>query len=318
MNVFITGGAGFIGSHLVEYFLANGDSVTALDNFSTGNALNLKNSGLNAISGDIRNQELVEKLTNESDLVLHMAAALGVSNIMNKTLDSISTNIAGSEVVLNAATKFDKRIIIASTSEIYGKNPKQPLSENDDRVIGNPQKIRWSYSDAKAIEEAIATSLYLDKKLKVTTVRFFNTVGPRQTGQYGMVVPRFVQAAIKGEDLLVHGDGSQTRVFCHIEDAVAGLVSLTRDENTFGEVYNIGGVGETSILTLAKKVIERTQSKSNIRFIPYSDVYPTGFEDMQRRVPDTSKIRAQTGWKASKTLDDIIDNVRDYFISVGD
>lgn len=318
MNVFITGGAGFIGSHLVEYFLANGDSVTALDNFSTGNALNLKNSGLNAISGDIRNQELVEKLTNESDLVLHMAAALGVSNIMNKTLDSISTNIAGSEVVLNAATKFDKRIIIASTSEIYGKNPKQPLSENDDRVIGNPQKIRWSYSDAKAIEEAIATSLYLDKKLKVTTVRFFNTVGPRQTGQYGMVVPRFVQAAIKGEDLLVHGDGSQTRVFCHIEDAVAGLVSLTRDKNTFGEVYNIGGVGETSILTLAKKVIERTQSKSNIRFIPYSDVYPTGFEDMQRRVPDTSKIRAQTGWKASKTLDDIIDNVRDYFISVGD
>jgi UDP-glucose 4-epimerase len=316
MNVFITGGAGFIGSHLVEYFLANGDSVTALDNFSTGNALNLKNSGLNAISGDIRNQELVEKLTNESDLVLHMAAALGVSNIMNKTLDSISTNIAGSEVVLNAATKFDKRIIIASTSEIYGKNPKQPLSENDDRVIGNPQKIRWSYSDAKAIEEAIATSLYLDKKLKVTTVRFFNTVGPRQTGQYGMVVPRFVQAAIKGEDLLVHGDGSQTRVFCHIEDAVAGLVSLTRDKNTFGEVYNIGGVGETSILTLAKKVIERTQSKSNIRFIPYSDVYPTGFEDMQRRVPDTSKISAQTGWKATKSLDGIIDDVRDYFVSI--
>jgi UDP-glucose 4-epimerase len=318
MKVFITGGAGFIGSHLVEYFLANGDSVTALDNFSTGNALNLKNSGLNAISGDIRNQELVEKLTNESDLVLHMAAALGVSNIMNKTLDSISTNIAGSEVVLNAATKFDKRIIIASTSEIYGKNPKQPLSENDDRVIGNPQKIRWSYSDAKAIEEAIATSLYLDKKLKVTTVRFFNTVGPRQTGQYGMVVPRFVQAAIKGEDLLVHGDGSQTRVFCHIEDAVAGLVSLTRDKNTFGEVYNIGGVGETSILTLAKKVIERTQSKSNIRFIPYSDVYPTGFEDMQRRVPDTSKISAQTGWKATKSLDGIIDDVRDYFISRAD
>ena len=316
MKVFITGGAGFIGSHLVEYFLANGDSVTALDNFSTGNALNLKNSGLNAISGDIRNQELVEKLTNESDLVLHMAAALGVSNIMNKTLDSISTNIAGSEVVLNAATKFDKRIIIASTSEIYGKNPKQPLSENDDRVIGNPQKIRWSYSDAKAIEEAIATSLYLDKKLKVTTVRFFNTVGPRQTGQYGMVVPRFVQAAIKGEDLLVHGDGSQTRVFCHIEDAVAGLVSLTRDKNTFGEVYNIGGVGETSILTLAKKVIERTQSKSNIRFIPYSDVYPTGFEDMQRRVPDTSKISAQTGWKATKSLDGIIDDVRDYFVSI--
>lgn len=318
VRVFITGGAGFIGSHLAEHFLSKGDSVFALDNFSTGTSLNLKSSGLEAISGDIRNQSLVERLVSESDLVLHMAAALGVSNIMNKTLDSISTNIAGSEVVLNAATKFDKRIVIASTSEIYGKNPKQPLSENDDRVIGNPQKIRWSYSDAKAIEEAIATSLYLDKKLKVTTVRFFNTVGPRQTGQYGMVVPRFVQAAIKGEDLLVHGDGSQTRVFCHIKDAVAGLVSLTSDENTYGEVYNIGGVGETSILTLAKKVIERTKSKSNIRFIPYTDVYPTGFEDMQRRVPDTSKISAQTGWKATKSLDGIIDDVRDYFISRAD
>ena len=318
VRVFITGGAGFIGSHLAEHFISKGDSVFALDNFSTGTSLNLKSSGLEAISGDIRNQSLVERLVSESDLVLHMAAALGVSNIMNKTLDSISTNIAGSEVVLNAATKFDKRIIIASTSEIYGKNPKQPLSENDDRVIGNPQKIRWSYSDAKAIEEAIATSLYLDKKLKVTTVRFFNTVGPRQTGQYGMVVPRFVQAAIKGEDLLVHGDGSQTRVFCHIKDAVAGLVSLTSDENTYGEVYNIGGVGETSILTLAKKVIERTKSKSNIRFIPYTDVYPTGFEDMQRRVPDTSKISAQTGWKATKSLDGIIDDVRDYFISKAD
>ena len=318
VRVFITGGAGFIGSHLAEHFLSKGDSVFALDNFSTGTSLNLKSSGLEAISGDIRDQSLVERLVSESDLVLHMAAALGVSNIMNKTLDSISTNIAGSEVVLNAATKFDKRIIIASTSEIYGKNPKQPLSENDDRVIGNPQKIRWSYSDAKAIEEAMATSLYLEKKLKVTTVRFFNTVGPRQTGQYGMVVPRFVQAAIKGEDLLVHGDGSQTRVFCHIKDAVAGLVSLTSDENTYGEVYNIGGVGETSILTLAKKVIERTKSKSNIRFIPYTDVYPTGFEDMQRRVPDTSKISAQTGWKATKSLDGIIDGVRDYFISKAD
>ena len=318
VRVFITGGAGFIGSHLAEHFLSKGDSVFALDNFSTGTSLNLKSSGLEAISGDIRDQSLVERLVSESDLVLHMAAALGVSNIMNKTLDSISTNIAGSEVVLNAATKFDKRIIIASTSEIYGKNPKQPLSENDDRVIGNPQKIRWSYSDAKAIEEAMATSLYLEKKLKVTTVRFFNTVGPRQTGQYGMVVPRFVQAAIKGEDLLVHGDGSQTRVFCHIEDAVAGLISLTSDENTYGEVYNIGGVGETSILTLAKRVIERTKSKSNIRFIPYTDVYPTGFEDMQRRVPDTSKISAQTGWKATKSLDGIIDDVRDYFISRAD
>ena len=315
MKIFITGGAGFIGSHLAEHFLAKGDIVTALDNFSTGSEANLNKSGLQAINGDIRDKELVEKLTNDSDVVLHMAAALGVSNIMNKTLESMSTNIAGSEIVLNAATKFDKRIIIASTSEIYGKNPKQPLSEDDDRVIGNPQKIRWSYSDAKAIEEAMATSLFLDKKLKVTTVRFFNTVGPRQTGQYGMVVPRFVQSAIKGEDLLVHGDGSQTRVFCHIEDAAAGLISLIGDTNTYGEVYNIGGVGETSILTLANKVIERTRSSSRVKLIPYADVYPTGFEDMQRRVPDTSKITKQTGWTSKKTLDNIIDDVKDFFLT---
>ena len=318
MKIFITGGAGFIGSHLVEHFLSHGDSVTALDNFSTGNTLNLKTSGLEAISGDIRDQKLVEKLTSESDLVLHMAAALGVSNIMNKTLESMSTNIAGSEIVLNAASKFDKRIIIASTSEIYGKNPKQPLNENDDRVIGNPQKIRWSYSDAKAIEEAMATSLFLEKKLKVTTIRFFNTVGPRQTGQYGMVLPRFVKAAINNEDLQVHGDGTQSRVFCHVKDAVSGLVSLVGDNETFGEVYNVGGVGETSILELAKKVIERTESKSKIELIPYDEVYGAGFEDMQRRAPDTSKIAAKTGWKASKTLDDIIDDVKDYFISLAD
>ena len=316
MKIFVTGGAGFIGSHIVDHFLANGDSVTALDNFSTGTALNLSGAGLAAISGDIRDQELVEKLTSDSDLVLHMAAALGVSNIMNKTLESMSTNIAGSEIVLNASAKFDKRIIIASTSEIYGKNPKQPLNENDDRVIGNPQKIRWSYSDAKAIEEAMATSLFLEKELKVTTIRFFNTVGPRQTGQYGMVLPRFVKAAINNEDLQVHGDGTQSRVFCHVKDAVSGLVSLISDEETFGEVYNVGGVGEISILQLAEKVIKRTGSKSKIKFIPYDEVYAAGFEDMQRRVPDTSKIAAKTGWKALKTLDDIIDDVRDYFVSI--
>ena len=316
MKIFITGGAGFIGSHLAEYFLENGDSVTVLDNFSTGNALNLKTSGLEAISGDIRDKDLVENLINDSDLVLHMAAALGVSNIMNKTLESISTNIAGSEIVLNAAARFDKRIVIASTSEIYGKNPKQPLKEDDDRVIGNPQKVRWSYSDAKAIEEAMATSLFIDKKLKVTTIRFFNTVGPRQTGQYGMVLPKFVKAALNNQILQVHGDGKQSRVFCHVKDAVSGLVSVISDKETYGEVYNVGGVGEISIYELAEKVIGRTGSKSIIKLIPYSEVYAAGFEDMQRRVPDTSKITAKTGWKASRNLDAIIDDVRDYFVSL--
>ena len=255
MNVLITGGAGFIGSHLVEHFLANGDSVTALDNFSTGNGLNLKDSGLDAISGDIRDQKLVEKLTSESDLVLHMAAALGVSNIMNKTLESMSTNIAGSEIVLNAAAKFNKRIIIASTSEIYGKNPKQPLNENDDRVIGNPQKIRWSYSDAKAIEEAMAFSLNQEKGLKVTTARLFNTVGPRQSAHYGMVVPRFVRSALKNEPISIYGDGTQSRVFCHVHDAIEALLTLVGTDKTVNEVYNVGGTGEINIKELADSVI---------------------------------------------------------------
>ena len=244
MKVLITGGAGFIGSHLADHFQKLGDEVTILDNLSTGNLKNLENFGFSGktINGDIRDTKLVESLIAETDLVLHMAAALGVANIMNSPIESISTNITGSEVVLLAATKFKKRIVIASTSEIYGKNPKQPLNEEDDRVIGTPQNIRWTYSDAKAIEEAMARSLYLEKQLPVTTVRFFNTVGPRQTGKYGMVVPRFVQAALKNEDLIVHGDGNQSRVFCHVEDAIAGLLELLKHESSIGDVFNIGGI----------------------------------------------------------------------------
>jgi UDP-glucose 4-epimerase len=212
VKVLITGGAGFIGSHLAEYFQNSGDEATVLDNFSTGSKGNLEIFGFSgkSVDGDIRDSKLVESLIKETDLVLHMAAALGVANIINSPIESISTNITGSEVVLLAATKFKKRIVIASTSEIYGKNPKQPLNEEDDRVIGTPQNIRWSYSDAKAIEEAMARALYLEKQLAVTTVRFFNTVGPRQTGKYGMVVPRFVQAALNGQELVIHGDGTQS------------------------------------------------------------------------------------------------------------
>jgi UDP-glucose 4-epimerase len=312
VRVLITGGAGFIGSHLVDSFEARGCPVTVLDNFYAGNSKNLNNFRGRFVQGDIRDQALVENLVKENDSIFHMAASLGVERILREPLESISTNIYGSEVVLRAATKFKKRIFIASTSEIYGKNPKQPLSESDDRVIGNPQNFRWSYSDAKAIEEAIARALHLQSELAVTTIRFFNTVGPRQTGMYGMVVPRFVGNSLKNEELRVFGDGNQTRVFCHVMDAVAGVLSLFENEKSIGEVYNIGGKGEISILELAEKVIKITDSNSVIKKIEYSEAYPEGYEDMQRRVPNISKIQSLTGWNPKYGIEDIIEDVASY------
>jgi len=311
MRVFITGGAGFIGSHLADALIARGDSVTILDNMSTGSAKNIAHllGKITVHEGDIRDQALVEKLIQDCDLFLHMAAALGVKNIMEHTIESIDRNFTGSEVVLNAATKFDKRLIIASTSEIYGKNPNQPLHEESDRVVGAPQKIRWTYSDAKALEEAVAHTLHKTHGLKVTTVRFFNTVGPRQTGQYGMVVPRFIQAALKNEDIIIYDDGSQSRVFCHVQDAVKAVLTLADTDSTIGDYFNVGGVGEITIKELATKIIERTQSKSTITYIPYTDAYPAGFEDMQRRVPDITKIKKTINWAPTHTLDSIIDSV---------
>ena len=311
MRVFITGGAGFIGSHLADALVAGGDAVTILDNMSTGSASNIAHleGKIEIIKGDIRDVATVEKAMANADLVLHMAAALGVNTILESPIESVSTNFTGSEVVLQAATKLNKRIIIASTSEIYGKNPKQPLNELDDRVVGTPQKIRWTYSDAKALEEAIAHALFLTKGLKVTTVRLFNTVGPRQTGRYGMVVPRFVQAALAGQPITIYGDGTQSRVFCHVADAVKAILFLAADDKSIGEVYNIGGVGETTIKQLAEKIIERTKSTSAITYTAYDDAYPAGYEDMQRRVPDTTKIKNAIGWSPEHTLDSIIDDV---------
>jgi UDP-glucose 4-epimerase len=242
-----------------------------------------------------------------------MAAALGVANIMNNPIESISTNVLGSQVVLEAATKFEKRILIASTSEIYGKNPNQPLSEDDDRIVGTPQNYRWSYSDAKALEESMASALFFQKNLAVTTVRFFNTVGPKQTGSYGMVVPRFVESALKNEEILVHGTGQQSRVFCHVDDAVKAVYALSTNIKTIGQVYNVGGVGEITINELAEKIIALTQSRSSVRHVPYSEVYPHGFEDMQRRVPNISKIKAELGWSPSKSIDEIILDVAGSF-----
>jgi UDP-glucose 4-epimerase len=311
MRAFITGGAGFIGSHLADALIARGDGVTILDNMSTGSAKNIAHlqGKIEVHEGDIRNKELVETLVDQSDIVFHMAAALGVKNIMEHTLESIDRNFNGSEIVLHAATKYKKRLIIASTSEIYGKNPNQPLNEESDRVVGAPQKIRWTYADAKALEEAVAHTLHKTHGLKVTTVRFFNTVGPRQTGQYGMVVPRFIQSALKNEDITIYDDGSQSRVFCHVEDAVKAVITLSETDSTIGDYFNVGGIGETTIKELAIKVIGLTHSKSTIKFIPYSEAYPAGFEDMQRRVPDISKISRAIKWHPQHSLDSIIDSV---------
>jgi len=311
VRVFITGGAGFIGSHLCDALIARGDEVSILDNLSTGSKDNIAHleGKIKVSQGDIRDQALVESLVADSELVLHMAAALGVDNILENPIESISTNFYGSEVVLNAAQKYDKRILIASTSEIYGKNTKQPLAEIDDRVIGTPQKLRWTYSDAKALEEATAHFLFLTKQLRVTTIRFFNTVGPRQTGKYGMVIPRFVRAAIDDKPLKIFGDGSQSRVFCHVSDSVKAILALSDSDKTVGEVFNMGGKGEISILDLAKLIIKQTNSKSEITFTDYEDAYATGFEEMARRVPDISKLTDFTGWEPKLGLEIIIDDV---------
>ena len=316
MKVFITGGAGFIGSHLCDALIAEGKEVTILDNLSTGSKKNIAHleGKIQVVHGDIRDQRLVESLVENCDLVLHMAAALGVDNILENPIESISTNYHGSEIVLNAATKFDKRIVIASTSEIYGKNPKQPLSETDDRVIGAPQKLRWTYSDAKALEEATAHSLFLTENLRVTTIRLFNTVGPRQTGKYGMVIPRFVKSAIENKSLEVFGNGMQSRVFCHVKDSIRAILILAANEEINGEVFNIGGIGEISIRDLAKLVIRRTGSKSEISFVNYSDAYPIGFEDTARRVPDTTKLTSLTGWVPKFDINTIIDDVTRSFV----
>lgn len=311
MRVLITGGAGFIGSHLCDALLLEGNEVSILDNLSTGSEKNISHikDKIRVYNGDIRDKQLVEKLTSEADLILHMAAALGVKNILENPIESISTNLYGSEIVLNAALKYKRRLIIASTSEIYGKNPNQPLSEGDDRVIGTPQKLRWTYSDAKALEEAAAFHLFIKSKLQVTTIRFFNTVGPRQTGEYGMVIPRFVKAALDNTPINIHGDGSQKRVFCHVSDAVSATLILARSNKTIGEVFNIGGKDEISIIDLANLIINQTNSKSKITFMSYQDAYKVGYEDMSRRVPNLSKIEEFTGWRPKLSLKEIITDV---------
>jgi len=311
VKVLITGGAGFIGSHLCDLFVAKGFKVSILDNLSTGSNNNISHlvGKIEVNHGNIKDQKLVESLVFKTDLVFHLAAAVGVKTILKNPIESMSTNFAGSEIVLNACAKFDKKIVIASTSEIYGKNMKQPLSETDDRIMGAPQKLRWSYADSKALEEAMAYALYLTKNLKVITVRFFNVVGPRQSGSYGMVLPRFVESALNNKDVEVFGDGEQKRVFCHVIDAIDAIVRLAENEESIGQVFNIGGIEETSIKELAQEVINLTSSKSKIVFSTYTDSYGEGFEDMQRRVPDLSKIKKFVSWQPTFSLKQIISDV---------
>jgi UDP-glucose 4-epimerase len=306
----ITGGAGFIGSHLAEALFKIGNEIVLFDNFSSGKRENLGNlKNYKIIEGDIRDKCSIEEAVKNSDFVFHFAASLGVRRIIESPLESITTNFHGSENVLNMALKYDRRVIIASTSEIYGKNPNQPLSENHDRVIGSPQKIRWTYSEAKALEESVANILFLNNNLKVTTLRFFNTVGPRQTGKYGMVIPRFITAAKTNSPLRIHGDGLQTRVFCHVLDAVEAILKISAIESSIGQVYNVGGEGEISILDLAKLIISKTNSQSKILFESYEDVYGKDFEDMQRRVPDITKIKNTIKWKPKRDLHKIIEDI---------
>jgi UDP-glucose 4-epimerase len=307
----VTGGAGFIGSHLSERLLDLGNEVVVLDNFSTGNETNLS-----ALKGKVQivKSELLDKVTTEKylkdcDFVVHLAAAVGVLNIVNKPLQSLKTNLQGTEIVMEAADKYNKPVLLASTSEIYGKNTKVPLGEEDDRIVGHPLKSRWSYSEAKAVDESLAYFYYLENKLPVRIVRFFNTVGPRQVGNYGMVVPRFISAALKNQPLQVYGNGDQIRCFCHVEDAVRALLLVMDSDKAVGEVFNVGNNQQISIMELAKKVIELTGSSSTIEKIAYEKAYPEGFEDMQRRVPDISKIKQVLGWSPEINLDQIIKDI---------
>jgi len=307
----VSGGIGFIGSHLSESLINRGDQVVILDNLSTGILQNISSykEKVSFINGSILDQRLMEELVEDSDYVVHLAAALGVFNIVNKPLESLKTNLQGTEIVLGAADKYKKPVLIASTSEVYGKNDKVPLNEEDDRIVGHPLKSRWSYSEAKAVDESLAYFYFLENKLPIRIVRFFNTVGPRQVGHYGMVVPRFVSAALKNEPLSVYGSGDQIRCFCHVTDAVKALLLVMDSEKAVGQVFNVGNNQQITIMELAKKVIELTGSSSTIEKIAYEKAYPQGFEDMQRRVPDISKIKQVLGWTPEINLDQIIKDI---------
>ena len=313
MRALVTGGAGFIGSHLADRLLGRGDQVILLDDLSTGRLVNIEHltgrPDAEFVLGSVLNADLVDHVVSRVDTVFHLAAAVGVNLIVEKPLESLMTNIRGTETVIEKAHKYGKRVLVTSTSEIYGKNTSDSLSEDDDRILGSPLKSRWSYSEAKAIDEILAYTYWREKGLETVIVRLFNTVGPRQTGSYGMVVPRFVGQALRNQPISIFGDGTQTRCFCHVSDVVDGLVSLSEHSEAFGKVFNLGGSEEISIISLAERVVNLAESESRIEFIPYDQAYEEGFEDMARRVPNTSRANRLVGFETSVGLDDTIRSV---------
>lgn len=308
MRYLITGGAGFVGSHLTEALLARGDEVAILDNLSTGAAANLAGfeDRVSLVRGSVLDPLLVDEHVESVDVVVHLAAAVGVRLIVEKPLRSFITNIKGTENVLEAAHRYRRQVLIASTSEVYGKSLGDPFKEDDDRLIGSNKVSRWGYSTSKSVDEVLAFAYHRERDLPTVIVRLFNTVGPRQTGAYGMVLPNFVRQAISGEDLTVYGDGKQSRCFCHVRDVVRGLIGLLDEPSAEGDVFNVGSTEEITILELAQRVIDIAGSSSTIELIPYSEAYEEGFEDMRRRVPDTSKINQAIGWSPECDLGDII------------
>jgi UDP-glucose 4-epimerase len=311
LRYLVTGGAGFIGSHLVDALVARGDQVTILDNLSTGRRENVTGveERIRFFHGSVLDPILVDELVHDADIVVHLAAAVGVRLIVEQPLRSLLTNIRGSENVLDAAHRYGRLVLLASTSEVYGKGMQGAFREDDDRVLGSNRVSRWSYSMSKAVDEILAFAYHREKGLPTIVVRLFNTVGPRQTGAYGMVVPRFVEQALTGVPLTVYGDGTQTRCFCHVSDAVEALLALLNEPKAHGDVFNVGSTEEVSIGGLAERVVEATGSSSEVRLIPYDEAYEEGFEDMQRRVPDIGKIRELVGWEPSHTLAEVIGDV---------
>ncbi len=309
----MTGGSGFIGSHLCERLVFEGHTVRAIDNFSTGVASNLEsltnNKNFSLVEGSILDSSILYPLVQEADYVFHLAAAVGVFNIVRNPLASLLTNIRGTENVLEAANETKTPVLLTSSSEVYGKNTADSLKESDDRILGSPVTLRWSYSEAKAIDESLAYAYFVEKQLETRIIRFFNTVGPRQLGAYGMVVPRFVKAALANQAITIYGDGNQTRCFAHVYDAVDAVMAIAFAKNAIGKVINIGNDFEISITELAKKVIKATDSKSEIVYIPYEEAYGDGFEDMERRVPNIELINQLVGWKPRRDLTTMIADI---------
>lgn len=319
-KVVITGGLGLIGSHLIERILKMSEEIIVLDDNSTGSISNLDKildtSRIELINGSIVDAQLVDSAMKAADVCFHLAASLGVKRILKEPLTSYRTNVHGTENVVSSASKFGTKVFMASTSEIYGKSPEQPLTETSNRVLGSPLNIRWAYSESKALDESLLQMYRQERGLDYVIGRFFNTVGPRQISSYGMVVPRFVRAALKGDDIEVYGDGTQTRVFCHVRDAVEAVLALMENPKAIGDVFNIGGETEISMNDLALKVKEISSSNSAIRNVPYAEAYTQGFEETFRRVPDTSKIRNLTGWQPKLTLEQIIKDVVEFVRNV--